>query len=134
MKRIEEIERLGAEELGRIASDASVKVPDGLEGKILNALTASELEHGRQKRKVGRFVLVPASLALAAALTVGINYHTLNAVPTDTFSSPEEAYARLEETLGYISGKISKGAELADAALPHLNQASETLDKFHKNR
>lgn len=134
MKRIEDIERLEAEELAQIASGSGVSAPEGLEGKILNALTAAELERGRRKRKVWKLALAPAALALGAALAVGINYQHINAVPTDTFSSPEEAYAQLEQTFGYISGKVTKGVELADAALPHFNKASETLDKFHKNR
>ncbi len=134
MKRIEDIERLEAEDLAQKASGSGVSAPEGLEGKILNALTAAELERRRPKRKVSRLALVPAALALAAALTVGINYQHINAVPTDTFSSPEEAYAQLEETFGYISDKMTKGVEKADAALPHFNKASETLDKFRKNR
>lgn len=133
MKSIEELERLGAEELERIASESGVTVPKDLNGKILGALTAVELTREKRKRKVWKFALAPAALVLAAALTVGINYLHINAMPVDTFSNPEEAYAQLEATFSYISGKVTRGVELADAARPEMVKASETLSKFHKN-
>ena len=133
MKSIEELERLEAEELERLASESGATAPESLNGKILNALTAAELTRERRKRKAWKFALAPAALALAAALTVGINYQHINAMPADTFSSPEQAYAQLEATFNYISGKVTRGVELADAARPEIVKASETLGKFHKN-
>ncbi len=133
MKSIEELERLSAEELERIASDSSVAVPESLDRKVCSALTAAELERQSRKRKVWKIALAPATIALAAALAVGVNYLHINATPADTFSSPEEAYAQLEETFSYISGKMTRGVELADAARPEISKASETLSKFHKN-
>ena len=43
MKRIEDIEKLSAEALERIADDKSVDVPSSLEGKLLSGIMAMEL-------------------------------------------------------------------------------------------
>lgn len=125
MKRIEEIERLGAEELERIASGSGVKIPDGLEGKIEDALTAATLAACAPKKRMWKFAIAPAAIAVLAAVTVGLNYRNLNATPSDTFDNPQEAYAELEKAFGLISDKMNRSRELADAILPEINRALE---------
>lgn len=132
MKRQEDIERIDLEELERIASDSSVQVPESLHRRIEDALTAACAVKSVPDRKVWRFALIPAAVAVAAALMVGLNYQSASRVPADTFTDPQAAYAELERTFGYISSKINAGREMTDAALSQVDKASRIIDSINK--
>lgn len=132
MKRQEDIERIDLEELERIASDSSVQVPESLHRRIEDALTAACVVKSVPDRKVWRFALIPAAVAVAAALMVGLNYQSASRMPADTFTDPQAAYAELERTFGYISSKINAGREMTDAALSQVDKASRIIDSINK--
>lgn len=132
MKRKEDIERMDLEELEKIASDSSVPVPEGLHRRVEDALTAACAVKSVPGRKAWRFALIPAAVAVAAALTVGLNYQSASRMPADTFTDPREAYAELERTFGYISSKINTGREMTDAALSQVDKASRIIDSINK--
>lgn len=132
MKRKEDIERMGLEELEKIASDSSVPVPESLHRRVEDALTAACAVKSVPGRKAWRFALIPAAVAVAAALTVGLNYQSASRMPADTFTDPQEAYAELERTFGYISSKINAGREMTDAALSQVDKASRIIDNINK--
>lgn len=129
MKRKEDIERMDLEELEKIASDSSVPVPESLHRRVEDALTAACAVKSVPGRKAWRFALIPAA---AAALTVGLNYQSASRMPADTFTDPQEAYAELERTFGYISSKINAGREMTDAALSQVDKASRIIDNINK--
>lgn len=132
MKRKEDIERIGLEELEKIASDSSVPVPESLHRRVEDALTAACAVKSVPGRKAWRFALIPAAVAVAAALTVGLNYQSASRMPADTFTDPQAAYAELERTFGYISSKINVGREMTDAALSQVDKASRIIDNINK--
>lgn len=132
MKRKEDIERMDLEELEKIASDSSVPVPEGLHRRVEDALTAACAVKSVPGRKAWRFALISAAVAVAAALTVGLNYQSASRMPADTFTDPQEAYAELERTFGYISSKINAGREMTDAALSQVDKASRIIDNINK--
>ena len=132
MKRKEDIERIGLEELEKIASDSSVPVPESLHRRVEDALTAACAVKSVPGRKAWKFALIPAAVAVAAALTVGLNYQSASRMPADTFTDPQEAYAELERTFGYISNKINAGREMTDAALSQVDKASRIIDNINK--
>lgn len=132
MKRKEDIERMDLEELEKIASDSSVPVPEGLHRRVEDALTAACAVKSVPGRKAWRFALIPAAVAVAAALTVGLNYQSASRMPADTFTDPQAAYAELERTFGYISSKINAGREMTDAALSQVDKASRIIDNINK--
>lgn len=132
MKRKEDIERIDLEELEKIASDSSVPVPESLHRRVEDALTAACAMKSVPGRKAWRFALIPAAVAVAAALTVGINYQSASRMPADTFTDPQTAYAELERTFGYISSKINAGREMTDAALSQVDKASRIIDNINK--
>lgn len=132
MKRKEDIERIDLEELEKIASDSSVPVPESLHRRVEDALTAACAVKSVPGRKAWRFALIPAAVAVAAALTVGLNYQSANRMPADTFTDPQAAYAELERTFGYISSKINAGREMTDAALSQVDKASRIIDNINK--
>lgn len=132
MKRKEDIERMDLEELEEIASDSSVPVPESLHRRVEDALTAACAVKSVPGRKAWRFALIPAAVAVAAALTVGLNYQSASRMPADTFTDPQEAYAELERTFGYISSKINAGREMTDAALSQVDKASRIIDNINK--
>lgn len=132
MKRKEDIERMDLEELEKIASDSSVLVPESLHRRVEDALTAACAVKSVPGRKAWRFALIPAAVAVAAALTVGLNYQSASRMPADTFTDPQEAYAELERTFGYISSKINAGREMTDATLSQVDKASRIIDSINK--
>lgn len=132
MKRKEDIERMDLEELEKIAADSSVPVPESLHRRVEDALTAACAVKSVPGRKAWRFALIPAAVAVAAALTVGLNYQSASRMPADTFTDPQEAYAELERTFGYISSKINAGREMTDAALFQVDMASRIIDNINK--
>lgn len=132
MKRKEDIERMDLEELEKIASDSSVPVPESLHRRVEDALTAACAVKSVPGRKAWRFALIPAAVAVAAALTVGLNYQSASRMPADTFTDPQGAYAELERTFGYISSKINAGREMTDAALSQVDKASRIIDNINK--
>lgn len=132
MKRIEDIERLSTEELERLASDNPVRTPEGLSRKIEDALTAAQAVKSFRREAKWKFAIVPAAVAVAAVLTVGLNYRSVNRMPADTFDDPQAAYAELERTFGYISDKINTGRAMTDAALSQMDRASTIIDNISK--
>lgn len=132
MKHREDIERIDLEELEKIAADSSVPVPESLHRRVEDALTAACAVKSVPGRKAWRFALIPAAVAVAAALTVGLNYQSASRMPADTFTDPQAAYAELERTFGYISSKINAGREMTDAALSQVDKASRIIDNINK--
>ena len=132
MKRREDIERIDLEELEKIASDSSVPVPESLHRRVEDALTAACAVKSVPGRKAWRFALIPAAVAVAAALMVGLNYQSASRMPADTFTDSQAAYAELERTFGYISNKINAGREMTDAALSQVDKASRIIDNINK--
>lgn len=132
MKHREDIERIDLEELEKIAADSSVPVPESLHRRVEDALTAACAVKSVPGRKAWRFALIPAAVAVAAALTVGLNYQSASRMPADTFTDPQASYAELERTFGYISNKINAGREMTDAALSQVDKASRIIDNINK--
>ena len=127
MKTTADIEKLSLEELERMADDTSVEVPESLERKVTDAVIAAEvLEERPSMKKV--LMLVPAA-AIVAAVAIGVNVHNLYRTPVDTFSTPEEALACLEQTLSMIGEKTDKSLEVAERVNPKLEKTYRLLDK-----
>ena len=117
MKRIEDIEKLSLEELEKEA--AQVPVPEGLAGRIENALAAETVgqppvvipvftKKRFSQKSAGRLLggSIVASLAVAAAIATVLILH--RPAPKDSFDDPLLAYQQVEETLQFIAQKINK--------------------------
>ena len=89
MKTLDEITRLSAEDLDRIASDERIPVPEDLEVRL-----------------PGRYPEHAWRIAAAVALLIGVGYRE----PKDTFDDPYLAYAAVEKVLGKMSGTLQHGA------------------------
>lgn len=96
MKKIEEIERLSAEDLCRIGADESIPVPEDLQVRL-------------PRPPAARYW----SVAAAAAVTVGIAGWSLSrpAEPRDTFDDPYLAYAAVEQALAKTSARMHIASE-----------------------
>lgn len=138
MKRLEDIERLSALDLDRIASDESIKVPATLKRDI--AITARALEmvskeeevkekHASNSgyRKILRMISYPA--AAIAVITIGMRLSFQDSIPTpkDTFDDPMMAYIQMEQVFGFISEKMTTGMEIADAVEPVIDKTINAL-------
>ena len=129
MKRIEDIEKLSAEALERIADDKSVDVPSSLEGKLLSGIMAMELskEEPVEKKpsRIRKIVFSATSFAMATAAAIAIIVNIPRG-PKDTFNDPVLAYAALEGTLSYIGSKMERGMEIASmSGVTDLNKSEE---------
>lgn len=118
MKNLKDIENISFEELERIASDESIQVPEGLQASVRATVQAAAAAEDARTEKSRRFAWVPyvsafAALAICAAIVV---IAPMQSAPKDTFDDPAVAYAELEKTLNYISQKMDKGIQMAEAA------------------
>ena len=150
MKDINEIERLTPEDLERIASDESVRVPADLKASLEALAGASELLDegpaaagvipGLAEKRLGRkssgrrsqgwrtwYWAVPAvAAALVAAVLV------FRSQPKDTFSDPYLAYAEVQKAFGQISEKGEAAAAIAGNAVPVMEKTEDLLNRLMK--
>lgn len=148
MKTPADIEKITLAELEKMADDTSVAVPESLERKVTDAVLAAEVigetaqrnpeEGGRRSGDVDSrtsvrnsertsvkkvLMLVPAAAAaIVAAVAIGFNVYNSYRTPADTFSTPEEALACLEQTFGLIRVKTDKSLEVAERVRPRLEK------------
>ena len=136
MKKLEDIERLSALDLERIASDETIMVPASLKRDI--AITARALEmaskeedntHGNTrtgKRLRKAFSLIAYSAAAVALIVIGLHL-SLPDTPKDTFDDPKMAYAQMEQVFGFISEKMNAGMDIANVAEPVFDKTINAL-------
>jgi len=136
MKRSEDIENLGLEELERMADESAVKVPDDLFGKVEDAILASALMEEEKARAAVRRPLSGYAIGgiLAAAVASLVLLLSLPHAPKDTFDDPLVAYAELEKTFSYISSKVDRGLDIAAEAEPAIEKTTGALNRTIKNR
>lgn len=126
MKRIEDISSLEMADLERIADDAGIEVPEGLEDRLLSAIMASSAgDRAQRNRKILKFVTGAAATGIAACLAVMI---MTSDEPKDTFDDPVLAYAELERTMSLISAKMERGMEIAAEAVPAMEMTERALN------
>ena len=126
MKRIDDIEKMGLEELEAAAMAGNTGVPQGLEERIKERILAREMS----KMPVGRRVLRLGGIAAAVALALLIfNPGRMDGQLQDTFEDPHMAYAQVEKAFAEISNKMSMGVEMVSQAKPLAEKPMEILDK-----
>lgn len=150
MKDINEIERLTPEDLERIASDESVRVPADLKASLEALAGAAKVLEDRPaaaggipglaEKTLGRkssgrpsqswrawYWAVPAvAAALVAAVLV------FRSQPKDTFSDPYLAYAEVQKAFGQISEKGEAAAAIAGNAVPVMEKTEDLLNRLMK--
>ena len=134
MKRIEDIEKMGLEELEAATMEEKVEVPQGLAGRIHERILAAELakEPPIEKPQIQRKRILQYSGIAAAAVVVlalvllkpEMQKNTLQ----DTFDDPYMAYAQVEKALAEISNKMSMGVEMVAQAKPLAEKPMEILN------
>ena len=119
MKTLDEMTRLSAEDLERISLDESIPVPEGLSGRVQDALASAGMRMPAARRWI-----IPSGIAaaVAALIAVGLTL-TWNPEPEDTFDDPYLAYAEVEKVFAKISGTVAIGAA-------KIAESEATLDKI----
>lgn len=134
MKDINEIERLTPEDLERIASDESVRVPADLKASLEALAGASELlDEGpaaASRHSQGLRTWYWAVPAVAAALVAAVL--VFRSQPKDTFSDPYLAYAEVQKAFGQISEKGEAAAAIAGNAVPVMEKTEDLLNRLMK--
>lgn len=126
MKRIDDIEKMGLEELEAAAIAGNADVPQGLEERIKERILAREMS----KMPVGRKVLQLGGIAAAVALALLIfNLWRVDDQLQDTFEDPRMAYAQVEKAFAEISNKMSMGVEMVSQAKPLAEKPLAILNK-----
>lgn len=105
MKSLKETENLSFEQLESIASDNGIRVPEDLQDSVQATLVAKGLM--RRERQFRPAVWIGSLATAAAVCTIAVL--GINSEPKDSFETPEQAYAQLEQTFAYISSKVEKG-------------------------
>ena len=134
MKRIEDIEKMGLEELEAAAMEENVEVPQGLAGRIQERILAAELAKESpiekpqiQRKRILQFSGIAAAAVVVFALVLlkpGMQKDTLQ----DTFEDPYLAYAQVEKAFAEISSKMSLGVEMVAQAKPLAEKPMEILN------
>ena len=134
MKRIEDIEKMGLEELEAAAMEENVEVPQGLAGRIQERILAAELAKESpiekpqiQRKRILQFSGIAAAAVVILALVLlkpGMQKDTLQ----DTFEDPYLAYAQVEKAFAEISSKMSLGVEMVAQAKPLAEKPMEILN------
>ena len=134
MKRIEDIEKMGLEELEAAALEENVEVPQGLAGRIQERILAAELAKeptvGKpqiQRKRILQFSGIAVAAVVVFALMLlkpGMQKDTLQ----DTFDDPYMAYAQVEEAFRQISRKMTVGVEMIADAKPLAEKPMEILN------
>ena len=134
MKRIEDIEKMGLEELEAAAMEEKVEVPQGLAGRIQERILAAELVKeppvGKpqiQRKRILQFSGIAVAAVVVFALMLlkpGMQKDTLQ----DTFDDPYMAYAQVEEAFRQISRKMTVGVEMIADAKPLAEKPMEILN------
>lgn len=142
MKDINEIERLSPEDLERIASDTSVRVPSDLKASLEALAGAAEFAQPEKVpvetepvvRKAGIFrPLLWGIPAVAAALVAAVLvFRSVPKEPEDTFSDPYLAYAEVQKAFGQISQKGEAAATIAGNAVPVMEKTEDLLNRIMK--
>lgn len=126
MKRIDDIEKMGLEELESAAMAGNTGVPQGLEERIKERILAREMSKMPVGRRVMRLGGIAAAVALALMLLKpGMVEDQLQ----DTFEDPRMAYAQVEKAFEEISSRMSMGVEMVSQAKPLAEKPLEILDK-----
>lgn len=142
MKDINEIERLSPEDLERIASDTSVRVPSDLKASLEALAGAAEFAQPEETpiqaepvvRRAGIFrPLLWGIPAVAAALVAAVLvFRSVPKEPEDTFSDPYLAYAEVQKAFGQISQKGEAAATIAGNAVPVMEKTEDLLNRIMK--
>jgi hypothetical protein len=100
MKSVKEIEKLPLEDLIEVASNETIKVPEGLYDRL--AQDVDREVSGNRWFKI-------AGAAAIVILVVGLGLLKFENEPKDTFSDPYLAYAELEKAFEMVSEGMQKG-------------------------
>ena len=138
MKKIEDIEKMGLEELEEAAMDGQVEVPQGLTGRVRERILAAELAKvppvGKRQvrpRRIAQLGGVAAAVVLALVLLKPwVEKDTLQ----DTFDDPYMAYAQVEEVFRQISQKMTIGVEAVAQVKPLAERPMEILNNVIENK
>ena len=130
---MKEKENMSMTELEAIALDGSIAVPEKLRDDIRTELDTlaflAETPAARPRRFV-RFASIAASVALVAAIGLGID--SFSSRPKDTFKDPQQAYAMLEASLSYISSKMEQGVDsITSETGAMLTKTSEIMENLN---
>ena len=111
MKRIEDIERMSAQQLEAEAIKQEMNVPEGLRSELELALAAQMTQQSERKRKARRrgFAATAGCLAAAACLAVAGAFLLRTPALSDTFSDPHQAYTQVQMSFNLMSEKLSPG-------------------------
>ena len=130
---MKEKENMSMTELGAIALDDSISVPERLRDDIrkeLDTLAFLAETPAARPHRFSRIASIAVSLALVAAIGFGVDSYRHR--PKDTFSDPQQAYAMLESSLSYISSKMEQGMDsITSGTGAVLTKTNEIMDKIN---
>ena len=128
MKRLEDLEKMDWQELETAALQEDISVPEGLEKRIAEKLTARTLAEAPAEKKTGRRILWTAVATAAVAAAVLALPTTGSPEPKDTFDDPQLAYAQVEQVFQTIGQHMAQGLACADEAQALVEKPLQRLN------
>lgn len=136
MKRLDEIESMGMDEMLRISSDESVPVPEDMRSRLAAAVASRALaEEMAGRRSLRRRILFPLAgiTGVAAAVLLAVML-SRPSEPADTFDDPLVAYAEVEKVLSLMSDKIAPGVKNLNSKVEMMNRPKEIIDRINDKK
>jgi hypothetical protein len=112
MKRIEDIEKMTAEELEAVADDRSIPAGKAGANEVIAKLEIAEEASGRSPRKV--YISWISGIAATFIVMLGIGFALGNRGLKDTFDDPALAYAQVQEVFRQIGSGVQQGKAAVD--------------------
>ena len=128
MKRLEDLEKMDWQELETAAMQENLPVPEGLEQRIAEKLTARTVLAAPATKPKGRRILWAAVAAAAVLAAVLALPSTGTLEPKDTFDDPQLAYAQVEEVFQRLGQQMSKGLARVDEAQALVEKPIQILN------
>lgn len=130
MKRLDEIESMGMDEMLRISSDESVPVPDGLKESLVASLAFRAIKEERLSRGVSVKAILYPIAGVAAAVLLAL-FLARPSEPADTFDDPLVAYAEVEKVFSLMSDKIAPGVKSLSSKAEIMNRPKEIIERIN---
>ena len=113
------------------ASDEAV-VPEGLEGRLSDAIDGWAAQEEEESRRHGRIYRLRWIGGIAASIVVilAFGWHLYEPARRDTFATPEEAYAEAHEALMQFALALDKGTQQIAMVHSTTEKIEESINEY----
>ena len=115
------------------AASAEAVVPEGLEGRLSDAIDGwAAQEEAEKSRRHGRIYRLRwiGGIAASIVLILAFGWHLYEPARRDTFATPEEAYAEAHEALMQFALALDKGTQQIAMVHSTTEKIEESINEY----